>query len=433
MTSEIQTPNGHRPTLLAAFLHFDVSFMLWVLLGALGIFIAESLRLNAAQRGLVVAVPILSGSLLRIPLGLASDRFGAKRVGVAMLVFLFIPLAFGWKMGTSLPGLLGVGLMLGSAGASFAVALPLASRWYPAKRQGLVLGIAAAGNSGTVLANLAAPRLAKLVGWHGVLGLAMLPLGLTLIAFILLARDAPIPPRRRSVADYRALLRTPDLRWYCLFYGVTFGGYVGLSGFLPLFIHDQYGTSAVTAGYITALAAVVGSGVRPVGGWLADRFGGALLLSVLFVGIVLAYITLGILPPLPLAVAVLVFGMVCLGMGNGAVFQLVPQTFGDEIGLATGVVGAVGGLGGFVLPLLLGSIKQVTGSFAVGFAALSIISVVALVALQTRAAVEHEVVDNRLSAIRLRRARLRALALSGSPAGCSSRSGTVPRRALPPG
>lgn len=260
---------------------------------------------------------------------------------------------------------------------------------------GLVLSIAAAGNSGTVLANLAAPWLAKLIGWPGVLGLAMIPLGLTLIAFILLARDAPTRPRRRSMADYRALLRTADLWWYCLFYGVTFGGYVGLSGFLPLFMHDQYGASAVTAGYITALAAVVGSGVRPAGGWLADRFGGALLLSVLLVGIVLAYVALGILPPLPIAVAVLVCAMACLGMGNGAVFQLVPQTFGDEIGMATGVVGALGGLGGFVLPLLLGAMKQVTGSFAVGFAALGITSLVAFVALQTRATVDREVRDNR--------------------------------------
>lgn len=174
---------GHFPTLLACFLHFDFSFMLWVLLGALGIYISEALHLPPAEKGLLVAVPILSGSLLRVPLGLLSDRYGGKRIGVAMLAFLFLPLALGWQAGNNLPTVLGVGLMLGTAGASFAVALPLASRWYPPQRQGLVMGIAAAGNSGTVIANLLAPPLANLVGWHHVLGLAMLPLALVVNCF----------------------------------------------------------------------------------------------------------------------------------------------------------------------------------------------------------------------------------------------------------
>jgi NNP family nitrate/nitrite transporter-like MFS transporter len=382
MTTETRPLNGHRPTLLAAFLHFDVSFMLWVLLGALGIFIAEALRLSAAQKGLVVAVPILSGSLLRVPLGMASDRLGARRVGVASLAFLFVPLVIGWRAHLGLGGLLAVGLMLGTAGASFAVALPLASRWYPAERQGLVLGIAAAGNSGTVLANLAAPRLAAHVGWQGVLGLATIPLALTLVAFVLLAREAPTRARGWTAADYRAVLRKPDLWWFCLFYGVTFGGYVGLSGFLPLFLRDQYGTAPATAGYLTALGAVVGSGLRPVGGWLADRFGGTRLLSALLLGVTAMYAGLGTLPALSTAVPVLVLGMACLGMGNGAVFQLVPQSFRREIGLATGVVGALGGVGGFLLPLLLGAMKQTTGSFAFGFALLGALAAGALVALR---------------------------------------------------
>src|SRR6476619_5372954 len=196
MEQTAATPNapatkGHLPTLIAAFLHFDLSFMLWVLLGALGIFIAQDLKLSPAEKGLMVAIPILSGSLLRVPSGLLSDRFGGKRVGIAMLAFLFLPLLLGWQLGGSLPELLAVGLMLGTAGASFAVALPLASRWYPPQRQGLVMGIAAAGNSGTVIANLAAPRLALLVGWHNVLLLATIPLALVIVAFALLAKDSP--------------------------------------------------------------------------------------------------------------------------------------------------------------------------------------------------------------------------------------------------
>src|SRR5215471_1450590 len=170
MNHDKTTAPGHLPTLIASFLHFDLSFMLWVLLGALGIYIAESIKLNAAQKGLMVAIPILSGSLLRMPLGLLSDRFGSKRVGIGMLTFLFLPLLIGWQAVANLPSLLAVGIMLGTAGASFSVALPLASRWYPPERQGLVMGIAAAGNSGTVIANLLAPRLANILGWRNVLG-----------------------------------------------------------------------------------------------------------------------------------------------------------------------------------------------------------------------------------------------------------------------
>ena len=205
-----RTPSGHVPTLIASFLHFDVSFMLWVLLGALGIYIAESAGLSPAQKGLIVAIPTLSGSLMRIPVGVLSDRIGAKPVGVALLAFLFVPLAIGWQVGTNLPVLVAVGLMLGTAGASFAVALPLASRWYGPERQGLAMGVAAAGNSGTVIANLAAPQLANLFGWHSVLALAMIPLAVVLAAFTLLAKESPNRPPRQSAQAYVRALRVGD-------------------------------------------------------------------------------------------------------------------------------------------------------------------------------------------------------------------------------
>jgi NNP family nitrate/nitrite transporter-like MFS transporter len=165
--------------------------MLWVLLGALGVFVAERVGLDAAQKGLLVAVPVLTGSLLRVPLGLLSDRIGGKRVGLGILLVLFAPLAVGWLAANSVASVFLLGAMLGTAGASFSVVLPLASRWYPAERQGLVMGIAAAGNSGTVLANVFAPRLATIVGWHGVFGLAILPLTIVLCMFALLAKDSP--------------------------------------------------------------------------------------------------------------------------------------------------------------------------------------------------------------------------------------------------
>jgi NNP family nitrate/nitrite transporter-like MFS transporter len=381
-------PAGHLPTLLACFLHFDLSFMLWVLLGALGIYIAEELKLSSAEKALLVAAPILTGSLLRVPLGLLSDRFGGKRVGVAMLAFLFIPLTLGWQAGNNLPALLGVGLMLGTAGASFAVALPLASRWYPPKRQGLVMGIAAAGNSGTVIANLTAPSLANAFGWHNVLALAMLPLALVLIAFSLMAKDSPDRSVGQPLSRYLRVLRSSDLWWFCLMYSVTFGGYVGLSSFLPVFIRDQYGVSPVTAGTITAIAALIGSSIRPLGGYLADKLGGVRLLSVLLVGIGLAYGLLSRLPAMATTLNLLLLAMACLGLGNGAIFQLVPQCFRKEIGVATGMVGAVGGVGGFLFPLLLGNIKQSSGSFGMGFLSLSIVAFAVLALLRVLVAIQ---------------------------------------------
>ncbi|HEX6288054.1 MAG TPA: MFS transporter [Herpetosiphonaceae bacterium] len=364
-------PPGHLPTLIASFLHFDLSFMLWVLLGALGISIAESLALSPAEKGIIVAIPILSGSLLRVPLGLLSDRIGGKRVGVAMLAFLFLPLSVGWLAGTSLPSVVITGLLLGTAGASFAVALPLASRWYPPQRQGIVLGIAAAGNSGTVVTNLAAPYLATIVGWHNVLGLAMIPLALVLIAFTWMAKDRPSPATGQPVRRYLAALKHRDLWWFCLFYSVTFGGYVGLSSFLPIFFRDQYNVDALTAGYVTALATFVGSLIRPLGGYLADRVGGTRMLSWVLIGIFGTYLLGAQLPSLPLMLLLLVIGMACLGMGNGAIFQLAPQRFARQIGITTGVIGAVGGIGGFLLPTILGSAKHISDSFSLGFLVLA--------------------------------------------------------------
>jgi NNP family nitrate/nitrite transporter-like MFS transporter len=379
----VGTPvHGHRPTLIAAFLHFDVSFMLWVLLGALGVSISDALGLTAAEKGLLVAVPILSGSLMRIPLGVLSDRFGGRRVGMAMLAALFVPLLVGWRAGTSLPVLAAVGFLLGVAGASFAVALPMASRWYPAERQGLVMGIAAAGNSGTVVANLVAPRLASVFGWHAVLALAMLPLALVLALFASLAKDSPLAPPATAMRSYLAVLRRRELGRLCLFYAITFGGYVGLGSFMPLLLRDQYGLPAVSAGYVAALAAFSGSVARPLGGWIADRIGGVRLLGVLLTGVGALYLVAATAPPFRLMSIVLVATMICLGLGNGAVFQIVPQHFRRQIGVATGVVGAVGGLGGFAIPILLGQAEQSTGSFRAAFVLMGAAVFIALAALR---------------------------------------------------
>jgi NNP family nitrate/nitrite transporter-like MFS transporter len=387
---------GHLPTLIACFLHFDLSFMLWVMLGALGIFIAESVGLTPMQKGLMVAVPLLSGSLLRVPAGMLSDRLGAKRVGIALLLLLYIPLIVGWTAGDSLPSLLIMGLLLGTAGASFAVALPLASRWYPAEKQGLAMGVAAAGNSGTVITNLIAPTLAAAIGWRNVFAVALIPLSLVLIAFLLLAKESPREEgARASSLGFRDLLNAMaqrDLWSFCLFYSVTFGGYVGLTSFLPLLLRDQYGMAALTAGNVTALVALAGSVSRPFGGWVADRLGGVRVLMLALGGISIVYATMSRLPPPAVTIPVLFLGMCCLGLGNGAVFQLVPQRFQREIGTATGVIGAVGGLGGFFLPTLLGAVKQASGSYAAAFMVMATVAGCATLSLRHTAKTQRKAV-----------------------------------------
>lgn len=373
--------SGHLPTLIAAFLYFDVSFMVWGLLGVLVNDIAADLPLSAAQKGLLVATPTLGGALLRLPMGLLADRFGGRRVGVLGMFLTILPLAAGWAWANSFAELLGVGFLLGIAGASFAVALPLASRWYPPQHQGLALGIAGAGNSGTVVAALLAPRLAAAFGWHAVLAMAAGLVAVTLVAFAALAKDSPHQPPLRRLSDYASLLRHPDAWRFCGYYCITFGGFVGLASFLSLFFHEQYELSRITAGTLTAACVFSGSMLRPVGGFLADRLGGVWLLVGVFAAVALTIGGASALPPLPLALTCMVVAMGLLGVGNGVVFQLIPQRFGREIGMVTGLVGAVGGLGGFLLPSLLGLAKQWTGSFAPGLA------VFALTALSAGAAV----------------------------------------------
>ena len=374
---------GHLPTLIAAFLYFDVSFMVWVMLGPLAVFIAKDLHLSPAQKGMMVATPVLAGAALRIVNGFLSDVLKPRLTGILMQSLVIVGLAVAWAIGIGdYTELLALGVVLGIAGASFAIALPLASYWYPKEYQGAALGIAGAGNSGTVLAALFAPSLALAFGWRNVLGLAIVPLAVVLVAFVILAKDSPNSPPRRSLADYALILRQSDAWWLMGFYCVTFGGFVGLSSFLPIYFNDQYGLDAVHAGYATAAAVFSGSLLRPIGGAIADRIGGVRALSFVygFVALLLLIISRGI-ADLALALPLIVAAMAALGAGNGAVFQLVPQRFARNVGIVTGLVGATGGVGGFYLAASLGWAKQLTGGYGAGLAVFACLALIALAAL----------------------------------------------------
>jgi NNP family nitrate/nitrite transporter-like MFS transporter len=374
---------GHRPTLFAAFLYFDLAFMVWVILGPLGVQIAHDLELSAAQKGLMVATPVLSGALLRLVMGMLVDHLKPKLAGAIGQVIVIAVLLLAWWLGVhSFQQVLVLGAFLGVAGASFAVALPLASRWYPPEHQGTALGIAGAGNSGTVLAALFAPLLASIYGWQNVLGLAVIPLVIVLIVYWLLAKDSPNCPPSKSLGEYFKVLQDKDAWWFMFFYSVTFGGFVGLAASLTIYFNDQYGLSPVTAGYFTAACVFAGSLFRPMGGMLADRIGGIRSLSVMYVlaAVFLAIVSVG-LPQAWMALVAFIAAMLALGMGNGAVFQLVPQRFHREIGVMTGLVGMAGGIGGFYLASSLGYAKQLTGQYQNGFLIFSCLAILALFGL----------------------------------------------------
>ncbi|MEE8125915.1 MAG: MFS transporter [Nitrospirales bacterium] len=373
--------SGHWPSLLGAWLHFEVSFMVWLLIGALSIAISDEFSLSASQKGMLVGMPLLGGALLRIIAGPLGDWFGAKTVGLAILGLETLALLLGWQWGTSFEEMLVVGFFLGVAGASFAIALPLASQAYPLAHQGLAMGIAALGNSGVLLASFFAPRVAEAFGWHHVFGLMLVPvLGTTLI-FVWLVQPSPSQnqiPRMRDSArletNFSQGLQDKLMYWLCFLYAVTFGGFVGLSSYLPIFFHDQFQVGMVAAGTLTALSALAGSAARPLGGFLADRLGGFILLPGLFVAVMVLCLTFGYLPNLLWALTILLFMMMCLGFGNGVIFQVASHRFKAIMGTASGLIGAAGGLGGFLLPFCFGWLKEMTGTFSAGFLVFGLVS-----------------------------------------------------------
>jgi len=358
---------GHLPTLLSSFLYFDISFMIWVMVGATSTFIVQDFGLTPAEKGLMVGIPVLGGSLLRIPMGLLADRFGGKRMGMIGMLLTLIPLFWGWWFGNSLTEVQAFGFLLGIAGASFAVALPLASRWYPPEHQGLAMGIAGAGNSGTVLATLFAPRIAQAFGWHGVFGFALIPLFAAFIIFAIFAKDSPNAPKPQKLSQYFGIVKIKETWIFSFFYSLSFGGFVGLTSYLAIFFVDQYGISKVTAGDFVTITVFAGSFVRPIGGYIADRLGGINLLIRLFSIAAAVLCMIGFLPSLYVTLPLFIIAMLIFGIANGAIFQVIPTRFPREVGIFTGFVGAAGGFGGFFLPNILGIFKEMTGSYALGF------------------------------------------------------------------
>jgi len=382
--------SGHFPTLVTSFLYFDYSFMVWTLLGVLANQIAapESLNLTADQRYFMVSVPILFGGGFRFVLGMLVDRIGAKRTGIIAQTFVMTGLAVAWIFGLrNYEATLAMGAVLGMAGASFAVAMPQAGRWYPPNMQGLVMGLAGAGNIGVVIDSLLAPRLAAAFGWQSVFGFALIPAVLVFAIYIIFSKEPPNAAAPKKVGDYIRMFRDKDVHWFCFFYTVTFGGFVGLAYSLGLYFKDRFHLTPAQAGDLVALCTAIGALGRPVGGAISDRIGGIRSLHVYYTVACCALVLGGLINILWLNVVVFFIACGAFGMGNGSVFQLLPQRFGKELGVMTGLVGCGGGLGGFLLANMMGQSKQHFGSYLFGllvFASLCLIALVGLTMVKTR-------------------------------------------------
>ena len=373
--------SGHPPTLLAAFLYFDFSFAIWVLNGAMGPFISEQFHLSPAQIGLMVSVPTLAGAFMRFPLGVISQYIGRKNAAIVEMSAIVIALLYGFFFVHTFNAVLGMGVLLGIAGASFGVALSLGSGWFPQQYKGLAMGIAGAGNSGTALAALFAPRLAMHFGWQHVYGFAAVMMLLPLVVMIVFAKEPP-DIEHQTLREHLSCLVEADGWYFNLVYIITFGGFIGLATFLPSFYYSQFHVTKVQAGSLTVLATLTGSLTRVVGGWFADRIGGITTLSVIFLIAIAGLFGLMTTPSLLATTLLFMLCFAALGAGNGATFQLVPLRWPITTAIAGGMIGEIGALGGAILPNVLGYSKQHTGNYRSGWIAYAALAFVILLMLR---------------------------------------------------
>ena len=361
--------NNRLPLLLAT-LSFMVSFAAWGLIGGLAPIFTQLYGLNASQTALLVAIPVLLGSLARLPMGMLTDRFGGRAM---FTVLLAVSAVAAWTVAitTTYSSLLAAAFFIGLAGSSFAIGAAYVSRWTPQAQQGTALGVYGLGLLGQSAAVFGGPALAGSVGWESVFyGIGVLLL-IWAVVFFVLARNAPGIIRPSGTAAMIRVLRHEPTAWLLgAFYFLTFGGFVAFSIYLPTLLRSQFGLTPANAGFRAAGFVVLATLMRPIGGWLSDRIGGAQVLSWVFSGVAMFSLLMMWGSMVPFTVGALACAAL-LGLGNGAVFKLVPERFPRETGTVTGLVGALGGLGGFFPPLLLGVFHDRLGVIWPGFILLS--------------------------------------------------------------
>ena len=379
MSNKTFKPGASRALFLST-TSFAVSFAVWGLIAALVPRFTEIYNLSATQKSVLIAIPVLLGSIGRLFSGMLADRFGGRNVFAALLVFSALPaIAVGFS--TSYTQLIIFALFLGIAGTTFPVGVGFTSKWFAPEKQGMALGVYGAGNIGQSIAVFFAPVLALWFGdWRMVFYIFAAITLIWGVVFYFTARDAEVAvaAKPKSLMENLSILKKSKIAWVLsLFYFLTFGGFVALALYLPTFLKEIFNLSATDAGARTAGFVLLATLMRPVGGILADKIGGARVLIGVFATIAALSLLLSFASIVPFTIGALGCAA-ALGLGNGAVFKLVPQYFPKETGTVTGLVGAFGGLGGFFPPLELGLVKDATGTYTIGFVLLSLFALFCL-------------------------------------------------------
>lgn len=359
-------------------LNLTVGFMVWVILSSLMPFIKEDISIPPEQLAWVTAIPVILGSLLRIPLGYYANMFGARTIFMISFVLLLFPVYY-ISIANSFVDLLVGGLFLGIGGAIFSVGVTSLPKYYPKERHGFVNGIYGAGNLGTAISAFAAPVVASKLGWSATVQLYLVLLGLFFLANFFLGDKKETKVQTPLLEQIKGVYKNEKMWLLCLFYFITFGSFVAFTIYLPNFLVVNFGLDKVDAGLRTAGFIVVATLMRTVGGWLADRFQPLVLLMFVFTGFTFAAMLLSFAPSIQWYTIGCLTIAFCAGIGNGVIFKLVPTYFQKQAGIVNGIVSAMGGLGGFFPPLILTMLFKLTGHYAIGFMALSEIALASLV------------------------------------------------------
>lgn len=359
-------------------LSLTVGFMVWVILSSLMPFIKETVPMSASEVAWVTAIPVLLGSLLRIPVGYWSNRFGARILFSISFLLLLAPV-FYISQATTYTDLLIGGLFIGIGGAVFSVGVTSLPKYYPKEKHGSVNGIYGMGNIGTAITTFAAPVLAKSFGWATTVQMFMLLLvGFAVLTFLMGDKNEPkvVTPLGQQI---KSVYKNEKLWLISLFYFITFGCFVAFTVYLPNFLVSHFQLDKVDAGMRTAGFILLATLARPFGGWLGDKWNPFKALIIVFAGLALSGIVLSFSPSILMYTVGCLMVAICAGIGNGAVFKLVPMYFSRQAGIVNGIVSAMGGLGGFFPPLILTMLFNLTGHYAIGFMALSQFALVSLV------------------------------------------------------
>src|SRR3989338_8434165 len=367
----VQIPQGNTQVLLLSTLSFAICFAVWCVYSPLGPHLRDELHLSESQLALLVSIPALLGSAARLPMGILTDMYGSRRVATVLMVACFFSTMLGMYANSYLTFVF-CGLLIGMAGSIFAVGVPHVSRWYPPERQGLAVGIFGLGNMGAAISTMFGERIIHYYlndQWRNIFPVYAVPLLLIAVLYWKFAPDSPVTAKPNGTNELLYLVKKTPLVWvFCLFYWVTFGGFVAFALYLPTYFVMAYNVPHVTAGDLATTFVFTASLIRPLGGDVADRLPGRKILQALFAVAALCLITEGLAPSLTVATCAFILLGACFGMGNGVIFKLVPTYFARETGAVGGLVGAAGGLGGFFTPVILGISKDFTGSYAGGFA-----------------------------------------------------------------